>query len=95
MAASRNARGQKARKANERQSELLLENAADPELGPCPRCGKREGEIHEADAGRFRYFTLCRACSWSTDHARLKSVAVKLWNEAKLAHVRRPRGGAG
>ena len=38
------ARGRKGQKASERQSDLLLERAADPELGPCPRCGKPEGK---------------------------------------------------
>ena len=83
MAASRSARGRKARTTTERQSELPLERAADTELGPCPRCGKPAGEFKDGGSGRFRYLVICGACAWSPGPARIKSVAVKLWNEAK------------
>src|ERR1044071_7978808 len=83
MAASRSARGQKARKGNERQSELPLERAADPALGPCPRCGKHAGEFKDGGSGRFRYLVICGACAWSPGPARIKEGAAKLWNEAK------------
>jgi hypothetical protein len=52
------------------------------ELGPCPSDGKLEGKIHDAGAGRFPWFVMCQACSWSTEHVRNEDVAVKLWNEA-------------
>jgi hypothetical protein len=83
MAASRNARGPKARKGSEQQSELPLERAAEPELGPCATCGKSEGEFKDGGSGRFRYLVICGACAWSAGPARSKDVAVKLWNEAK------------
>ena len=53
------------------------------ELGPCPRCGKREGKVRDAGAGRFfPWFVICQECSWSTDPVRNQLVAVKLWNDA-------------
>ena len=52
-------------------------------LGPCPRCGKSEGEFKDGGSGRFRYLVICGACAWSAGPARIKDVAVKLWNEAK------------
>ena len=55
------------------------------ELGPCPQCGKREGEFKDGGSGRFRYLVICGACAWSAGPARIKDVAVKLWNEAKPA----------
>jgi hypothetical protein len=47
-----------------------------------PRCGKRKGEFKDGGLGRFRYLVICGAC-WSAGPARIKDVAVKLWNEAK------------
>ena len=55
------------------------------ELGPCPRCGKPAGEFKDGGSGRFRYLVICGACAWSAGPARIKDVAVKLWNEAKPA----------
>ena len=52
-------------------------------LGSCPRCGKRQGEFKDGGSGRFRYLVICGACAWSAGPARIKDVAVKLWNEAK------------
>ena len=72
-------------KANEQQSELLLTRADETELGPCPRCGKREGELINAGAGRFPYRVSCKSCSFMTDRVRTAGVAMKLWNEAKPA----------
>jgi len=54
-------------------------------LGPCPRCGKREGAFKDGGSGRFRYLAVCGACAWSPGPARTKDVAVKLWNETKPA----------
>ena len=61
------------------------------QLAPCPRCGKREGEFKDGGSGRFRYLVICGACAWSAGPARIKDVAVKLWNEAKLAPKRSQR----
>ena len=78
----RSARGRRAQKATERQSELPLESAAESELEPCPRCGK-SGKFRDAGAGRFPWFVQFEGCVWATDHVRNRLVAVKLWNEAK------------
>jgi len=61
------------------------DGSEDNQLGPCPKCRKGEGKIHDAGSGRFRYFVMCEACAWSTEASRIKSVAAKLWNEAKPA----------
>ena len=53
------------------------------ELGPCPRCGKREGEFIDSGRTRFRYYVTCKACPFMTHLAKTSAVAVKLWNEAK------------
>jgi len=58
-------------------------NDADEQLGPCPKCRKSEGKIHDAGSGKFRYFVMCEACAWSTEASRIKRAAVKLWNEAE------------
>ena len=63
------------------------------ELGPCPRCGKPAGEFKDGGSGRFRYLVICGACAWSAGPARIKDVAVKLWNEAKPP-VKRPQRNA-
>ena len=55
------------------------------QLGPCPRCGKREGELIDVKIGRFRWLVICLACGWSTGAMRIKGVAVRRWNEAKPA----------
>ena len=55
------------------------------QLGPCPKCGKREGEFIDSGRTRFRYYVACKACPFMTDLARTPAVAVKLWNEAKPA----------
>ena len=67
------------------QQALQLEAA---ELSPCPRCGKFEGKVCDTGAGRFPWFVQCDDCPWATDHVRNRPVAVKLWNEAKLAPKR-------
>ena len=54
---------------------------ANEELGPCPKCGMREGKVVKAGAGRFPWFVMCQACSWSTEHVRTENVALELWNE--------------
>ena len=61
------------------------------ELGPCPQCGKREGEFKDGGSGRFRYLVICGACAWSAGPARIKDVAAKLWNEAKKAEEKPAR----
>jgi hypothetical protein len=91
MAASRSARGRKAQKGNERQSELPLKRVADPALGPCPRCGKITGELVNAGAGRFPFFVTCIACSFMTERVRTAGIAAKLWNEAKPAYNKKAR----
>ena len=48
------------------------------QLGPCPRCGKREGEFEDGGSGRFHYLVICGVCAWSAGPARIKDVAVKL-----------------
>ena len=53
------------------------------ELGPCPKCGKRRGEVVELKAGKFRYYVDCTACEYMTEFVTLRAIAVKLWNEAK------------
>jgi len=55
----------------------------DTDLGPCPRCGKRAGELVSRGAGRFPFYVNCKACIFMTDHARTAGIAAKLWNEAK------------
>ena len=65
------------------------------ELGPCPRCGKRQGELQEGPSGRFKFVVACLACGWSADPARLKSVAAKLWNETKRAAPVKARAKGG
>ena len=62
-------------------------------LGPCPRCGKREGEVVNAGAGRFPFFVTCKACSFMTDRVRTAGVAIKLGNEAKLARNEHEKRG--
>jgi len=65
-------------------------------LKPCPACSKPAGELKSTTGARFPYHVQCRACGWSTDAVRLESVAVKLWNGAKLQmgpKPKRPRGG--
>jgi hypothetical protein len=61
------------------------DTGAGSELGPCPRCGKCKGEISDAGSGRFRYLAYCPGCGFTTESVRVRGVAVKLWNEAKLA----------
>jgi transcription elongation factor Elf1 len=61
------------------------------DLGPCPKCGKRQGVIHESSAGRFRYFVLCGNCAWGPPSARTRGIAVKMWNEAKPAYNKKAR----
>ena len=81
-------RARKATKASDRQSELPLETASHSELRPCPNCGKRQGELVDTGAGRFRYYVTCRSCVFMTDRARTVGVALKLWNEAKPVGAR-------
>jgi hypothetical protein len=54
---------------------------------PSPRCGRREGKFKDGGSGRFRYLLIYGACAWSAGPARIKDVAVKLWNEAKPARA--------
>ena len=64
------------------------------ELGPCPKCGKPEGQFKDGGSSRFRYLVICGACAWSPGSERIKDVAVKLWNEAKAtdgADAREPK----
>ena len=51
----------------------------------CPKCGKREGKVHETRAGKFRYFVMCGNCTWGPPSETTPGIAVKLWNEAKPA----------
>jgi hypothetical protein len=53
------------------------------ELGPCPSCGKKAGEVIELKTGRFRFYVSCKACPFMTAFVKIRGVAVKLWNEAK------------
>ena len=56
-----------------------------PELKPCPNCGKKAGELKKSELGsRFPFYVKCNACGWSTSMVRLESVALKMWNEAKV-----------
>ena len=56
------------------------------DLKPCPACGKQAGELKKSELpSRFPYYVKCGACGFSTDLVRLPGVAVKLWNEAKVA----------
>ena len=64
------------------------------QLGLCPRRGKPAGEFKDFGSGRFRYLVICGACAWSPGPARIKDVAVKLWNEAKPAARRRTHAGS-
>jgi ssDNA-binding Zn-finger/Zn-ribbon topoisomerase 1 len=57
----------------------------DTELGPCPKCGKREGKMLDIGRGKFRFYVICGACSFMTPVARTEGIAAKLWNEAKPA----------
>ena len=50
-----------------------------------PSRGTHEGEVSESRTPRYPYLVYCRSCGWTTEPARLKVVALKLWNEAKLA----------
>lgn len=83
MAASQSAKARQKTKASEQQSELPLGSAAESELGPCPKCGKPEGKVHESSVGKFRHFVMCGNCTWAPPSARTRGIAVKLWNEAK------------
>ena len=57
-----------------------------PNLNPCPKCGKRAGELKKSDLPtRFPWRVECSSCGFMTDFVRLPGVAVKLWNEAKVA----------
>lgn len=38
----------------------LLDALIDRKPGPCSRCGKREGELVKAGAGRFSFFVDCK-----------------------------------
>ena len=57
----------------------------DTELAPCPRCGKLEGELSESRTRPRPFLVFCGSCGFVTEPAGMKSVAVKLWNEAKAA----------
>lgn len=65
--------------------------ASDVKLGPCPKCGKRAGKVHDAKAGRFPFFVMCGNCTWSTGGARTEGIAVQLWQDAKPAAKGRAR----
>jgi len=68
--------------------------AGKVELNPCPRCGKRAGELVQRPESRFRWRVICGACAWSTGGVKLEALAVKLWNEAKpVSSGRRGRRG--
>jgi hypothetical protein len=53
-------------------------------LKSCPACSKQAGERIDDKASRFPFRVQCRACGWMTEPTKLDTVAVKLWNEAKL-----------
>jgi hypothetical protein len=53
------------------------------ELGPCPSCGKKAGEIKARPVARFPYYALCKACGWMTDFVRTAGIAATRWNKAK------------
>jgi hypothetical protein len=57
-------------------------------LKPCPRCGKKQGELVENMGARFPFYVTCRACGWLTEFVKLRAVAEKLWNEAKKPSVK-------
>ena len=77
-----------------RTPEDLAVTAPAGDLDPCPKCGKREGELIDSGRTRFRYYVTCKACPFMTHLAKTSAVAVKLWNEAKPAQMKRPaRGG--
>ena len=67
-----------------KRREIVGVQPPTPDLAPCPRCGKSEGEFKDGGSGRFRYLVICGACAWSAGPARIKDAAAKLWNEAKL-----------
>ncbi len=48
-------------------------------LGPCPKCGKNEGELVDAGASRFRFFVTCKACGYTTATMRSPGMAERLW----------------
>jgi hypothetical protein len=52
-------------------------------LRPCPRCGKPEGALRDAERGQFRFYVVCGACSFMTPVARTEGIALRLWNAAK------------
>ena len=58
------------------------------ELGPCPRCGKREGEFIDSPHS-LPLLRDVQAFPFMTDLARTPAVATKLWNEAKPAEKTR------
>ena len=53
-------------------------------LKPCPACGKPTGELKNTIGARFPFSVQCGGCGWSTAAVKLESIAVKLWNQAKL-----------
>jgi hypothetical protein len=58
--------------------------SASVNLGPCPACGKAEGEQKKSEFGsRFPHYLKCKACGFMTALVTLPAVAAKLWNEAK------------
>lgn len=55
-------------------------------LEPCPNCGKRAGELKKSELpSRFPYRVECSSCGFMTEFVRLPGVAVKLWNEVRVA----------
>ena len=62
-------------------------------LGPCPRCGKPGGKMHDIGRGKFRHYVICGGCQWMTAISRTEGIAAKLWNEAKPAKEKPARSG--
>ena len=61
------------------------EKDAKADLKPCPNCGKRAGVVVKSEIPtKFPYLVRCNACGFTTGMVRLESIAVKLWNDAKL-----------
>ena len=72
-----------------RSGARVRNERSESELGPCPKCGMYGGELVKGTTGRFPNFVICRACGFTTEPARLKTVALKLWNEAKPPKAKR------
>ncbi len=55
------------------------------DLKPCLRCGEKDGELKRSELpSRFPWNVVCKACGFTTESVKLRGIAVKLWNEAKM-----------